>query len=248
MHIMLTLAYLFFIGSIIGWILELLYRNLRNRNKTWINPGFCIGPYLPIYGFGLCILYLMASVERYHLIQDPFWNRLTLFLFMAVGMTMIEYIAGLFCVKFLKVRLWDYSDRIGNIQGIICPQFSALWALLGAIYYFWIHSHILDGLIWLSRNLAFSFFIGMFFGVFMIDVIHSSQLMIKLKKFAEENRVILIYEGIKEHIRNVQKDAAEKYNLFRPFQSRYPLGLLLKEVIERKEKQRKQTNRVTKSD
>ena len=63
MSILLTLAYLFFIGSILGWVLELLFRNLTHSHKTWINPGFCTGPYLPIYGFGLCVLYLLASLE-----------------------------------------------------------------------------------------------------------------------------------------------------------------------------------------
>ena len=121
MSILLTLAYLFFIGSILGWVLELLFRNLTRPHKTWINPGFCTGPYLPIYGFGLCVLYLLASLEQYRMIEDPFWNKVALFSAMAVGMTVIEYVAGVFCLKFLKVRLWDYSDLRGNIQGIICP-------------------------------------------------------------------------------------------------------------------------------
>ena len=47
-----------------------------------------------------------------------------LFSAMAVGMTLIEYVAGVFCLKFLKVRLWDYSNLWGNVQGIICPLFS----------------------------------------------------------------------------------------------------------------------------
>ena len=58
MRLSLVLAFLFFIGSCFGWVLELLYRNLTHRHKKWINPGFCTGPYLPIYGFGLCTLFL----------------------------------------------------------------------------------------------------------------------------------------------------------------------------------------------
>lgn len=96
MSILLTLAYLFFIGSILGWVLELLFRNLTHPHKTWINPGFCTGPYLPIYGFGLCVLYLLASLEQYQMIEDPFWNKVVLFSAMAVGMTVIEYVAGVF--------------------------------------------------------------------------------------------------------------------------------------------------------
>lgn len=232
MRIWLILAYLFLIGSCFGWVLELFYRNLASRKKSWINPGFCTGPYLPIYGFGLCVLYLLASLEQYWVIGPPFLNKAVLFGTMALGMTMIEYVAGIFCLKVLKVRLWDYSNRRGNIQGIICPLFSAIWAILGAIYYFLIHPHILEGLDWLSQNLAFSFFIGMFFGIFVIDVVHSSQLIVKLKGFAEENRMVLKYEGIKDHIRDVQDNAALKYHFFAPFRSEHPLAEHLKEIAD----------------
>ena len=236
MSIFLTLAYLFFIGSVMGWILELLFRNLTGKGNKMVNPGFCTGPYLPIYGFGLCVLYLLASLEQYNLIADPFWNKAGLFAAMAVGMTLIEYIAGLFSLKYLKVRLWDYSDMWGNIQGIICPLFSFFWAVLGAVYYFLIHPHILEGLNWLSRNLAFSFLIGMFFGIFIIDVAHSAQLVVKLKRFAEDNDVIVKYEALKGHLRDTWEQGKRQYHFFRPFRSERPLGEHLKEMQETLEK------------
>lgn len=239
MNIFLTLAYLFFIGSLLGWCLELLWRNLMLKKDKWINPGFCTGPYLPIYGFGLCVLYLLASLENYEWITNPFWNKAVLFLAMAMGMTLIEYVAGLFCLKFLKVRLWDYSNLWGNVQGIICPAFSAAWAVLGALYYFLIHPHILEGLEWLSQNLAFSFFIGVFFGVFAVDVAHSAQLVAKLKHFAEEYTVVLAYEEIKAHIRRTHLKNAMKYHFFMPFRTQYPITVYLREILESKRKSKK---------
>ena len=235
MSIFLTLAYLFFVGSVLGWVLELLFRNLTHRHEKWVNPGFCTGPYLPIYGCGLCVLFLLACLEQYSLISHPFWNKAVLFLAMAVGMTLIEYLAGLFCLKFFKVRLWDYSGLWGNVQGIICPLFSFFWAVLGAMYYFLIHPYILEGLLWLSNNLAFSFFIGMFYGVFFIDVIHSAQLVVKLKKYAEDNDVIVRYEALKAHIRQRREERALKYHFFRPFRSDLPLSqhlLQMQETLE----------------
>lgn len=235
MSMMLTLAFLFLIGSVLGWILELLFRNLTQHPDKIVNPGFCTGPYLPIYGFGLCALYLLASLEKYSLVPDPFWNKVMLFAAMAVGMTLIEYIAGVFCLKYLKVRLWDYSDLWGNIQGIICPLFSFFWAVLGAMYYFLIHPHILVGLKWLANNLAFSFFIGVFYGVFAIDVIHSAKLVVKLKAFAEDNDVIVRYEALKTHIRQRRERIALKYHFFRPFRSDLPLSqhlLQMQETLE----------------
>ena len=236
MSMMLTLAFLFLIGSVLGWILELLFRNLTQHPDKIVNPGFCTGPYLPIYGFGLCALYLLASLEQYSLVPDPFWNKVMLFAAMAVGMTLIEYLAGVFCLKYLKVRLWDYSDLWGNIQGIICPLFSAAWAVLSAVYYFLIHPYILSGLQWLSQNLAFSFFIGMFFGVFLIDVIHSANLVIKLKRFAEEHGVIVRYEALKAHILLLHEKNREKYRFFRPFREIQPLSKYLEEIQEQLEK------------
>ena len=235
MSIFLTLAYLFFLGSVFGWILELFYRNLTQTHSKWINPGFCTGPYLPIYGFGLCLLFLLASLERFGLIRNPFWNKALLFLSMAVGMTLIEYLAGLFCLKFLRVRLWDYSGLWGNVQGLICPLFSFFWTVLGAVYYFFLHPHILHSLQWLSRNPDFSFFIGMFYGILLIDVAHSCNLVVRLKQFAKENDIIVRYESLKRHILAVHEGNRETYRFFRPFREVKPLQVLLKEMEESRE-------------
>jgi uncharacterized membrane protein len=137
MNLFLILAFLFFIGSLSGWGLEVLFRRFISKNnpeRKWINPGFCAGPYLPIYGFGLCIMYLIASVEKFNIVTSPIWEKVILFLTMAVCMTAIEYIAGVLVLKMIKVRLWDYSSEKWDIQGIICPKFSVIWALLGAMY------------------------------------------------------------------------------------------------------------------
>lgn len=233
MNVFLELAFLFFTGSVSGWVLEVLFRRFfsdANPERKWINPGFCTGPYLPLYGCGLCILYLIASLEKYSLIQSPFWNKVVLMLFMAICMTVIEYIAGILALKVMKVRLWDYTGEWGNIQGIICPKFSLFWAILGAIYYFLIHPYILGAIHWLSKNLAFSFVIGLFFGVFIIDVAHSVQLVAKLKAFAEENNVVVKYETLKADIRSHYEATAQKYHFFRPLHTDRPLSEHLKEM------------------
>lgn len=233
MNLFLTLAFLFFIGSVSGWVLEVFFRRFfssANPEHKWINPGFCTGPYLPLYGCGLCLLYLIAQLEQSGFIADPFWSKLVLFLVMAVCMTAIEYIAGLYSLKVAKVRLWDYSDEWGNIQGIICPRFSLFWAILGAVYYFFIHPYILGILEWLSCNLAFSFVIGLFFGVFLVDVVNSAKLVSKLKHYAEENNVIVRYEAIKADIRCKHDQAKHRYHFFRPFQTPLPLSEHLKDL------------------
>lgn len=233
MNLFLTLAFLFFIGSLSGWFLEVLFRRFlseTNPEKKWINPGFCTGPYLPLYGCGLCLMYLIASFEKLNFINDPFWEKALLFAAMAICMTAIEYIAGVLSLKTIKVRLWDYSKEKGNIQGIICPRFSLIWAIFGALYYFLIHPHILGALNWLSNNLAFSFVIGLFFGIFIMDAASSIQLVSKLKKYAEENEVIVRYEEIKKHIRLRYENNKQKYDFFHPFRSDIPISEHLKDL------------------
>ena len=244
MNLALVLAFLFFIGSVFGWVLELLFRRFissANPERKWINPGFCVGPYIPLYGFGLCFLFLIASLERQTGLS-PFWSKTLLFLAMAVCMTLIEYIAGLLSLKVFKVRLWDYRSQWGNIQGLICPKFSLIWALLGAAYYFLLHPRILSALAWLSQNLAFSFFIGLFFGVFLIDVAYSTHLVSRIRTFAKSNEVIVRYEHLKAYVRSVQDKRKQRTRFLFPLRSDVPLSEHLKNLrdsLEKNEKRKK---------
>ena len=238
----LILAYLFFMGSVAGWVIELIFRRFfssANPERKWINPGFCTGPWVPLYGLGLDAMYLIVSLEKYSVIESVFWTRALLFITGAVAMTVIEYVAGILSLKVLKVRLWDYSGQWGNIQGIICPKFSLAWAALVAVYYFAIHPYILDSIAWLSRNLAFSFVIGFFYGVFIIDVVHSTQLVAKLKKYAEENDVVVRYERLKAQIRADRDRRHERSHFFQPFKSSRELGDYLAEVRSELEQRRR---------
>ena len=66
MSLFLVLTFLFFVGSVAGWVLELFYRRFFSRNnpeRKWINPGFLTGPYLPLYGFSLVILFSLSHIN-----------------------------------------------------------------------------------------------------------------------------------------------------------------------------------------
>lgn len=250
MGLFLTLAFLFCIGSLFGWCLEVIFRRFfssANAERKWINPGALSGPYLPLYGFGLCLLFLLAMLEDRTWVQNPVWNKVMMFSAMAVCMTVIEYIAGILGIKLLNVRLWDYSEQWGNIQGIICPKYSAVWALLGAVYYFLIHPHILGALEWLSNNLAFSFGIGMFYGIFMIDFVYTVQIIQKIKKFASDNHVVVKYENLKKQVRSFQIRNAQKPHFFFPLRSERPITEHLRDMftpVQKKHpKKRKKRNK-----
>lgn len=58
MNLFLELSFIFFMGSMAGWVLEVLFRRFfskANPERKWINPGFCTGPYVPLYGLGLSL-------------------------------------------------------------------------------------------------------------------------------------------------------------------------------------------------
>lgn len=217
MNVALVLAFLFYIGSSFGWILELFYRRFISTKK-WINPGFLTGPYLPIYGIGLCMLFLLSLVDM-SFMGDVIWQNIMIVAFMGIIMTLIEYIAGIIFIKGMHVKLWDYSNMWGNIDGIICPLYTFLWCILGAIYYFFIQSHMVQAVIWLSNNLAFSFVIGFFFGILTLDIVHSMNLVIKIKKFAKENDILVKFEELKENIREGQEKRKERINYLFAFKT-----------------------------
>ena len=233
----LILAFLFFMGCIIGWGIEVFYRRFKkaNTSRKWVNPGFLVGPYLPLYGCGLCGLYLLANLENTSLITEvTAGSKIILFIVMAIVMTLFEYIAGVIFIKGLHVQLWDYSKEKFNFQGIICLRFSIYWALLGAVYYFFIHPHILESLQWLSHNLQFSFFVGVFFGVFAVDVAYSLQIVAKVRKFAKENEILVKYEELRAQIRLSAEEQKEKIHWFLRFNSSKTLREQLERYAERK--------------
>ena len=246
MNILLILAFLFFVGSLFGWVLELLFRRFFSKNnpeKKWINPGFCVGPYLPLYGSGLCVLYLIAGIRQYINFGNQIIDNIVLLIAMALAMTIIEYIAGVISYYGFHVRLWDYSNEWGNIQGIICPKFSLAWGVLGVAYYYLVHPNILDALNWLSQNLAFSFFIGMFYGVFIIDLVYSANLITKLRKIADEQNIVVRYEELKTRIRAYHDETKSKYHFFKPFSSDSTLAehiKAMKAALEEKKTKAKQ--------
>ena len=234
MSFILCLAYLFFIGSVLGWVLELIFRKFfspGNPQHKWINPGFCLGPYVPLYGSGLCILYSLAYVGQVTGFGSTGIGVAILLAAMAISMTLIEYLTGIVLLKCFSLRLWDYSKRPGNVQGLICPLFSLIWAALGALYYFLVHPYILDALDWLANNLSFSFVIGYFFGVFTIDVAYSARIVTRIKRFAKENDLVVKVENLKANLHAIrERDSLRKY-FFNPLHTKFkPLTEYLREA------------------
>lgn len=243
MNFLLKIAYLFFIGSLVGWGIEVVFRKFFSRaNPThkWINPGFLNGPYLPLYGFSLCVLYLLAGWEAYLPIADPLLRKLMLFIIMSICVTAVEYLAGLIFIQGMHIKLWDYSRQWGNINGIICPLFTFFWMILSASYYFFVHPHILEALEWLSKNLAFSFVIGFFFGVFAIDLAVSARLLTKIRRFAKDRGIVVRFEEFKAHIQEGRERRQEKARFLLSMYAHTPLAEQLHSYYEKRKSELEQ--------
>lgn len=207
-------AYLFLTGAVSGWILELFYRRFFsncNPERKWINPGFCTGPYLPLYGFGLCLLYLISKLCNGWFEQLGVVEILILIAFMAIVMTGIEYISGILCLKLFNIRLWDYRTEWLNIQGLICPKFTLFWTALGLGYYFLLHKNIERWVDKLMSIIPLLFLCGLIYGILLIDVVHSAELVSKVRSFANEHDIIVNYERLKDQVRFNYKHISRKF-------------------------------------
>ncbi|MBO4902464.1 MAG: putative ABC transporter permease [Lachnospiraceae bacterium] len=235
----LTISFLFFVGSILGWTIEVLFRRFLSTNnpeRKWINPGFLTGPYLPLYGFGLTALFLMSLFPYVGIssLSDLTWLKTIIcILSMGVMMTLIEFIAGMIFIRKMHVKLWDYSDRKGNIKGVICPLFSFIWTVLAALYYFFVQPHILKLVLWYFNNIAFSFVVGVFFGVFFVDLGYSIHIVNIVRKFAADHDIIVRYEELKASIRTASEEAKEKAHFILAFKSEQPLLTQLESYREK---------------
>lgn len=104
------LLWLFFIYSIAGWVTEVFLKFLEY--KRFINRGFLIGPYCPIYGAGAVLITvggkLLSPVDRT-------WAMSFLIAFVLCGL--LEYLTSYILEKYFHARWWDYTERPMNLHG-----------------------------------------------------------------------------------------------------------------------------------
>ena len=192
----LKYLFLFVTGSILGWMLEVFYRRYFGKARKWINPGFLSGPYLPLYGSGMCLLYIVSDLNI---------NFIVKILFFAFITTMIEYVTGLFFLKYYKTRLWDYTKFKFNIQGLIAPLYTLFWTILSLFFYYVLYPYFYNKIEFLYQHLEFSLFIGVFYGVVIVDIINSFSVVIKFKKYLEmieNSKLVINIEEFKEELKN----------------------------------------------
>lgn len=117
---------LFIMYAFLGWIVEVI--NAYVHLKKFVNRGFLIGPYCPIYGVGLILIttFLKEYTDSYIVV---------FVMSMFICMT-LEYFTSYIMEKLFNARWWDYSSKRFNINGRICLETTIPFGLGGmAIMY-----------------------------------------------------------------------------------------------------------------
>lgn len=221
MKTFITLCLLFIVGGTCGWAIELFFR--RFVHKKWVNPGFLAGPCLPLYGTGVVFLYIICSLD-YSFIASEVWRAVFVIALITVVMTLVEYVTGLIFIVGLKVKLWDYSKRPGNIQGIICPLFTFFWGVIGAAYCLFVHPLLMKAVAWINLNEIYSFFIGMYYGILVIDIFYSFNVVNKIRAWAKEKNVTVKLEEFRLSVKLKAEQIKQKTNFLLSFKTKNSLN------------------------
>lgn len=236
----LLFLFLFLVGCMLGYVFEALFRRFVSAKK-WVNPGFMRGPWLPLYGFGLVLMFLICWFfykvlpSSWHMYNPrggiygldyksgPTVVDLIPICCMGIGMSVLELLAGIIFVKGFKVRLWDYTNMRGNIMGVVCPVFSVIWFAVSVLFYYgldpFMYSLSIDASLFMfgdtngghAANFLFIFFLGVAYGIMLIDFITSIGLFNRLSKIAKDSGIVAKYEKYKEEQKLHRKDSRRKF-------------------------------------
>ena len=117
---------LFMIGSIIGYIVEMIVA-LVQKGHLESRQGVIYGPFTPVYGVGIVIYYLCFSKIKTR-------QKSKIFLISMLIGGIIEYLCSFLQEKIFGTVSWDYSNWILNINGRTTLIHCTYWGLAGLLY------------------------------------------------------------------------------------------------------------------
>ncbi len=188
------LYWYFILYSFFGWIFESSYCSLRQRRL--INRGFVNGPFVPIYGTGAMLVYIVL---------EPFANdSLVVFIGGIILASVVEYITSWLMETIFNATWWDYSGRPYNLNGRICLAVSLAWGCLALVMVKFIQPAVVMLTESVPRNIGeiAGIVVGIFFGGDFIYTFISTMDLRKelsaLSKIREEFKEYLISTRIYE--------------------------------------------------
>ena len=225
----IEIYFLLFISyAFLGWCMEVTCKFIQY--KKFINRGFLIGAYCPIYGWGALAITIL--LKRY--MEEP----LVLFVMSTLICSIIEYLTSYFMEKKYHARWWDYSNKKFNINGRICLETLIPFGILGvAIMYgtnpilFKLYNQIPQLVI---NILTVILFIG-----FIVDNIISSNIISSIN--VEGNK--LIKDNTEEITEKIKQILRQKSWLHRRLINAYPglkdIKVKIKKVEQKIDERRK---------
>lgn len=227
--------FFFMIYSFIGYLTEITCCSINNK-KLIVNRGFCLGPYLPIYGFSSVIMNIFLAKYSKDII--------TLFVMSAFVCTLMEYMTSLILEKIFHARWWDYTEKKFNLSGRVCLENSCLFGL-GGIFIVSILHPFLDGLVSMIPHNVLIILSIVLFVIFMIDVIITVTTMCQVKiattKFTAKDAT----EEISRKVRNeIIKNKGLMLHMLNAFpkiklSNHDPLGRIKKYLAKQREEYKK---------
>ena len=215
-----TYFLLFLIYSTCGWLVETIGEVFKSGKL--VNRGFLIGPYCPIYGYGVLLITLLLSKYKNDIL-------LTFILAMLIC-GVLEYLTSYFMEKIFHARWWDYKRMRFNINGRICLETLVLFGLAGPILLRITNPLILSGISYIP-DLALNIIVITLFVVFIIDNIVSLNVILTFKNVTRE-----INDNTEEITQKVKAIISEKSILGKRLINAFPnlnaIRFKIKEKIE----------------
>ena len=182
---------LYIIYSMLGWLMEVI--NALIREKKFINRGFLIGPYCPIYGKGALLVILL--LKNYHS------NPLVLFVLSIAICSVIEYSGSYILEKLFNTSWWDYSNRKYNINGRICLETMIPFGIGCLILMYVINPFLTKFILLIPTNILNIIAIILFIS-YVIDVVVSFRIIWKFKEVSKNAKVDST-EKVTEYVKEV---------------------------------------------
>ena len=176
---------LFLTYSFIGWVCEVIYCSFPD--KKFVNRGFLIGPYCPIYGFGA-----LAVIN----ILTPFSDNPIIVYFLAVIITsLLEYVTGYLLERIYHLKWWDYSNYKLNIHGRVVLHNSLIFGGLSLIAIYFLNPILLNMINKLPLSMRYTSSL-ILLSIFLTDNIISTLNALKLN--TNLSKLHMIADEIKE--------------------------------------------------
>lgn len=223
---------LFMIYATLGWIMEVTCKLIQY--KRFINRGFLIGPYCPIYGYGA----LLITILLHKYTNDP----VVLFVMAIVVCGTLEYLTSYFMEKIYKARWWDYSQKKFNINGRVCLGTIVPFGLLGLLIMYVLNPLFLGAIEKLS-DMWINILFWTLLGIYICDNIISG-IVIRSVKTTEKGfgRDLDNTEEITEKVKEILQ---QKSILHRRLINAYPKIQAVKfKIKEKKEKIKKRSEEI----